>query len=221
MYRLINNSEKDAITVLAMMFASGNLPPPMVIFPYDRLKSAISASVPSERGIGKSSSGWMKAETFYEYTSIANVFNPWVTKNNIERPIVLYVDEHCSCVTLPMVEFCIKEKIELVFLFPNAMHLIQPCDKVLFKELKLKWNRKVAAWIRKKQRVIWYEDVELLLKKAFDSLDMTRLSAAGFRSCGLHPLSGDAIDYSLLRNLSADKIAKTSSEIFFIFLSWC
>ena len=68
----------------------------------------------------------MTAETFYEY--ITNIFYPWLVKNNISFPVVLYGDGHSSHVTIPLVKFCKSVQIELIALYPNATHIIQPLD---------------------------------------------------------------------------------------------
>ncbi|KAG8334755.1 hypothetical protein J6590_083468 [Homalodisca vitripennis] len=49
---------------------------PMIIYPYKRVLTDVVRSVPSHWGIGRSDSGWMKAEVFYEY--IGNVFNQYL-----------------------------------------------------------------------------------------------------------------------------------------------
>ena len=65
-------------------------------------------------------SGWMTAQSFYEY--IVNVFHPWLLRNKISMPIILYVDGHCSHLTMPLAQFCIENSIELAVLYPNATH---------------------------------------------------------------------------------------------------
>ncbi|TGZ46503.1 Uncharacterized protein DBV15_10347 [Temnothorax longispinosus] len=86
----------------------------------------------------------MTTETFYEY--IANVFYPWLLKENIHFPIVLYLDKHSSHVTIPLVSFCREKKIELISLYPNATHIIQPLDVALFHPFKDLWRKTVPKW---------------------------------------------------------------------------
>lgn len=100
-YTFTQNSDKECLTVLFMANANGQLPPPMVVFPYERILYSISQSMPDGWAIGKSDSGWMTAQTFYEY--IINVFHPWLLRNKISMPIILYVDSHCSHLTISTV----------------------------------------------------------------------------------------------------------------------
>ena len=86
----------------------------------------------------------MVSETFYSY--VANVFYPWCIKNQIELPVILYVDGHSSHITKPLSDFCVDHKIELVALFPNATHIMQPMDVSLFRSLKISWKDAVRKW---------------------------------------------------------------------------
>jgi hypothetical protein len=66
-------SEKEQITVMATFSANGNIVPSMLIFPYKKM-------------LGRSDSGWINSEVFYEY--IANHFIPFLKSSNIIRPVV-------------------------------------------------------------------------------------------------------------------------------------
>ncbi|KAJ8935243.1 hypothetical protein NQ314_012918 [Rhamnusium bicolor] len=59
---------------------AGSFAPPMIVFSYERVPSYVSASVPSNWGIGRSDTGWMCGATFFEY--ITNIFLPWLQENN-------------------------------------------------------------------------------------------------------------------------------------------
>jgi len=55
------------------------------------------------------------------------------------RLVILYDDGHSSHITLPFVKFCTDHYIELIALFPNATHLIQP-------DFKSSWKDSVNDW---------------------------------------------------------------------------
>lgn len=59
--------EKENITVLVVMTASGEICPPLVVFPYKRPPKAVVDSMPSDWILGKSETEWMRADTFFEY----------------------------------------------------------------------------------------------------------------------------------------------------------
>lgn len=89
-----SGDDKENLTVLITANAAGDLAPPMIVFPYERLPTLIANSVPKGWAIGRSETGWMCAKTFYEY--VCNVFNPWLDKNNVPKPIVFFLDGHRS-----------------------------------------------------------------------------------------------------------------------------
>lgn len=91
-YSHLPNDEKECLTVLMTANAAENIAPGMVMFAYERIPPAISVSMPECFAIGKSESGWMTAETFYEY--LTNVFYPWAVETEIEFPIIFFVDGH-------------------------------------------------------------------------------------------------------------------------------
>jgi hypothetical protein len=66
-YEVDRGQAKSTLTVLFTFSASGTITAPMIIYPYKRLPSEISMSVPKSWGIGISSNGWMKSKLFYEY----------------------------------------------------------------------------------------------------------------------------------------------------------
>ena len=49
--------------------ASGEITPPMIIYPYKRLPMEIKLTVPPDWEVGISDNGWMTKAVFYEYIS--------------------------------------------------------------------------------------------------------------------------------------------------------
>jgi len=100
--------------------------------------------LPDNWATGKTEKGWITGEAFYEY--IANVFHLWLLENNVPMPVVLFVDGHSSHLTLHLSEFASKNGIEIVALYPNATHVLQPLDVSVFGPLKKKFAQKVKEW---------------------------------------------------------------------------
>lgn len=86
-YSRVPNDDKECLSVLLTVNANGDLPPPMVVYPYTRVPGAIHATFPKKWAMGNTSSGWMTGEKFYEYV-ITNAFYPWLVRNNIEFPVL-------------------------------------------------------------------------------------------------------------------------------------
>ncbi|KAL7306097.1 hypothetical protein TKK_0001550 [Trichogramma kaykai] len=121
-YEISMGNEKETLTVLIFVTAAGELVTPMIVYPYMRLPPAVAKSVPSDWIIGKSDSGWMQSQVFYEY--MANGFNDWLTENNVRRPILCLVDGHKSHLTMYLSKFCDDHGIILYSLLPNATHIL-------------------------------------------------------------------------------------------------
>lgn len=103
-YTVAESSDREMITMLLGANAQGDIPPPMIVLNYKRIPSTIQTNIPKSMAVGLSSSGWMKADTFYDYMVIH--FLPWVKENEIPLPVIVFVDGHASHVSLTLSEFC-------------------------------------------------------------------------------------------------------------------
>ncbi|XP_020295118.1 uncharacterized protein LOC109860446 [Pseudomyrmex gracilis] len=133
-YEVKMGNEKETITVLLFFSASGEVAPPMIVYPYQQLPEEIANSVPAFWVIGKSDSGWMKSDVFFEH--MANDFNNWLEHKKIKKPVICYVDGHKSHLTMHLSDFCSKNGIILYALPPNCTHIIQPADVSVFRPVK-------------------------------------------------------------------------------------
>lgn len=208
-YNRIGNDEKDCLTVLVNANAEGTLAPPMVIYSYKRIPYSIISKLPKGWGIGATDSGWMTAESFYEY--ITNVFHPWLKKKEIELPVILFVDGHVSHVSLSVAEFCKENSIILIALLPNATHLLQPMDVSVFSPLKRQWINFVHDWrVKNNYERLKREDFAPLLKECLDNSLKTNTVPNGFRKTGLYPFNPDEIEYSKL--VSSTELSENSEK---------
>ncbi|KAL0102680.1 hypothetical protein PUN28_018176 [Cardiocondyla obscurior] len=190
----INNDEKECLTTLFCGNAIGKIAPPMVIFSFKRTPGHIASNMPKNWGIGHSESGWMTGETFYEY--IANIFYPWLIKNNIKFPVVLFLDGHTSHLTMALSNFCSEKEIELIALYPNATHILQPLDVAFFHPLKTSWAKVVRQWrMENNGERIKREKFAQLMQRAINVLEVDIILKNGFEKTGLHPFSSNGINY--------------------------
>ena len=128
------SAEKEQITVMATFSADGKIVPLMLIFPYKKMPKAIVESIPENWALGRSDSGWINSEVFYEYMS--NHFIACIKSSKITRPVVLFVDGHRSHLTTQVSKVCDNNGVILISLFPNTTHILQPADVVVFKPLQ-------------------------------------------------------------------------------------
>ncbi|CAD6211370.1 GSCOCG00010982001-RA-CDS, partial [Cotesia congregata] len=196
-YQVSTGLEKEAITVLLFFTASGETLPPCVVFPYIRPPRDLIESMPDEWILGKSETGWMKTDVFYDYCTKS--LNPWLTEKNIKRPVLVLVDGHKSHLTLKLSEFCAENQIILYPLPPNTTHMMQPADVSVFKPLNPEWQKTVRDWQMQPENLnshLSKNKLCPLLKKLLDSTNLSDTIKNGFKRTGLYPFDPDAIDYT-------------------------
>lgn len=198
------SNDRECLTTMFTVNASGTIAPPMVMFRYQRTPQSIRSSIPDNWVHGNSSNGWMTGETFYDY--IADTFYPWLLENQIELPIILYIDKTSTNLTMSLCEFCEKNKIELLPLQANATHIIQPLTVAFFQPMKFAWKDIVKQWNEENfGRKFRKEDFSSALKQTMDFVYDNDFLRAGFMSCGLCPFSLETIDYTTIKNFDSYK----------------
>lgn len=197
LYVIKSGKEKENITVLITFNASGAICPPLVVFPYVRPPKALIENVPRNWVVGKSDSGWMTGEVFFEY--ISNDFNSWLERNNIKRPILLLIDGHKSHMTLPLSQFCAQHDIILYALPPNTTHILQPADVSVFKPMKQEWKNTVKNWQKRPEnsnQIVTKINFCKVFEETLQNTQMQSHVVKGFRKCGLYPFNPDSVDYT-------------------------
>ncbi|KYB26861.1 hypothetical protein TcasGA2_TC033511 [Tribolium castaneum] len=111
-YTVDSNNSKESITVMFTFAADGQSCPPMMVYNYQRIPQKVAESVSEGWGIGRSGSGWMTSELFFEY--IANVFHPYLVKKGITMPVIYFLDGHKTHLTYEVSKLCKALNIELI-----------------------------------------------------------------------------------------------------------
>ncbi|CAF4828048.1 unnamed protein product [Pieris macdunnoughi] len=186
-YQQVNPDEKECLTVLITGSASGAIHPPTILFKYKIIPQEIAQNFLPEWGLGKTDSGWMTCEAFFEF--IADIFHPWLKKESIPLPVILFVDGHASHLSLQVSQFCEKNGIILIALYPNATHLLQPMDVAVFRTLKEHWKKRVHEWriSNLEAPILKKKDFPKLLKEVIDTTLNATIFENGFRKYGLFP----------------------------------
>ncbi|XP_015123368.1 uncharacterized protein LOC107045568 [Diachasma alloeum] len=194
-YNFINNHQKECLTMMICGNAKGQLAPPMVVFPYSRnIPAKITKDIPSDWIAGKSENGWVDCDSCFDW--VRDHFHPWLVRNNIKFPIVLYLDACTSHLTFSLSNLCKKKGIILVALYPHSSHIIQPINIGVFCQLSDVWKGIVDQWREEHEgNHLRRENFASLLQKAIRALDVEKLLTDAFRSTGLYPFSMDAVDF--------------------------
>lgn len=182
------------MTVLAGYNADGEMLPTMVVYPLRKPRKEIVSGVPDGWVIGLSDSGWMKAETFFEY--VANNLSPWLDEKNIPKPVLFVVDGHKTHMTYPLSKFCSETWIILYALLPNATHILQPMDVSVFQPLKVEWKKTFRKWqANHHNQCVTRKEFATLLKMAMENGVTLETIQNGFRTCGFYPFDPNAVQY--------------------------
>lgn len=189
--------EKDCITTLIMCRANGDLPPPMIVHPCKRITASIALKSPSEWAIGRSESGLITRENFFEY--IANIFLPWLRKSNVPLPILLFVDGHSSPLSMPLSDLCSQNGLIVISFLPNSTRFLQPLDVGMFHLLKKEWKKVMTNWRKENDETnVRKEDFAPLLDRVFNNLkdSLPIIIPDAFKTCGIHPFTPDNIQFN-------------------------
>ncbi|CAK1579754.1 unnamed protein product [Parnassius mnemosyne] len=213
LYQIKSGSEKDNLTVLVTFNAKAQVCPPLIVFPYIRPPKQIADSMPPHWVLGRSDSGWMRSDVFFEY--ITNDFNNWVVSNEIQRPILLLVDGHKSHMSLELSGMCEQMGIILYALPPNTTHILQPADVSVFGPLKSEWKNVVRKFLTKPENLnssVTKTNFCVIFKDCLESTNMPRNIINGFRKCGLYPFDPNAVDYSKCVQNTLEKLNSDNSK---------
>lgn len=214
-YEVKSGSEKECITALFTISADGQIYPPMIVYPYERIPAEIARNTNLDWAIGRfcnlsknylprsfiffcfsgrSKKGWMTSETFFSYVS--NTLLPYLKNKSIQLPILYILDGHKSHLTYNLSKFCSDNGIFLYALLPNATHILQPADVSLFAPLKSKWKKVVSEWKKSNNnKIVNKATFPLLLENAVQEIVADTVKN-GFRKCGLYPFDVEAIDFT-------------------------
>ncbi|XP_055714409.1 uncharacterized protein LOC129808661 [Phlebotomus papatasi] len=176
------NSDKENITTLFCVNASGCFGPPLTLYKYARLPAVAALSAPAHWALGK--------------TEIGNVFLPFQNEQQIQRPIIVFLDGHKSHLSLQLSEMCRDNGIILVALYPNATHILQPLDVAVFKAIKSRWKAYKRQWrIEHDGNEVTKFDLPSILNKIIQEDQMPNNVVSGFRATGIFPFNENAVDY--------------------------
>lgn len=214
LYARVGNSDKESYTALFAANAFGTLAPTLMLFPYkQRIPGEIFNNLPPNWAAGRTESGWMNRDTFYLY--LRDVFHPWLLREKIALPVIVFVDGHKSHVSPLTTELCRKAKIILICLPPNSTQITQPLDVSFFRPLKAFWNQLLTEWrIDHGGELLPRCEIAPLLQKAIDKMvNLKSTLVNGFRRSGLYPFDVDAVDYASLVTEDHEKLTLQHQDI--------
>jgi hypothetical protein len=201
----ISSGSRDHITACYMVSANGSIVPPRLVFKGVRnvaqthLKNLPKDGKSGDWQMSVSPKGFVTRELHME---ILHDLDKFLVTNEINRPVILFLDGASPHISLDALKFCKEKNIQPWLFRPNMTHLLQPLDLTFFSSLKSELKSIVWNWhgevANAGQTLNKYSVVVLLQKATEKCLDKEGIISNGFRRAGLTPWDTTAPDVSKL-----------------------
>ena len=171
--------------------------PPLVVYKAKNLWVKWTKGGPAGATYSVSDSGWMEKANFCEW--FKHSFLPSVSHLLATGPVILFLDGHGSHIDFELVTIALKHHVILMCLPPHASHILQPLDVTCYGPLKQVWRQTLKDF-KTKSGAMHVTKVEFpaLLKEVWEKSLLAGHLRNGFKCCGLHPLSNEAVSDSKL-----------------------
>lgn len=110
--------------------------------------------------------------------------------DRVQGTIVIWADGFTGHSSLDLQKYCNANNIVFILLLPNATHLIQPLDKVVFKPVKTEQKVQTSLYKRKENKTELNEvDFTRILSRTLKKVVTKELVKKAFESTGIYPLN--------------------------------
>ena len=172
------------ITVCACVSAAGRALPPVLLYPRKRVQPHWATDAPPGSLILANDSGWMDKETFPK--ALTHFISHMSASE--QNPQLLIFDNHCSHVTLQVINIAREHGVAIVTLPAHCSHRMQPLDVSVMAPFKTFYSEEINAWHhRNPGRTISIHELAAPVNKAFTrAFSMVNITA-GFAKSSVWP----------------------------------
>ena len=111
-------------------------------------------------------------------------------KVNIEHPVLLLLDNHCSHLAIDVLDYCKDNGVVLLSFPPHCSHKLQPLDRTVFDPLKKIWAPEQQTWMRNNPgKTMTIFDLPGILRKTFPQSSVSGKIIKGFEVTGIYPFN--------------------------------
>lgn len=182
---IIQPGNREWVTVVEAINASGWAIPPMIIFAGKLHQTAWYKALPAQWTIAVSDNGWTTDQL--GLTWLQDVFHPYTKDRTVGQYRLLILDGHGSHMTAEFDRFCLDNAIITLCMPPHSSHLLQPLDVACFSPLKRAYGHQVEICMQLGRKHIdkldFLEAFKPARTAAFSSLTIRN----GFAAAGLVP----------------------------------
>ncbi len=189
---LMQGGNREWVTVIQSICASGRATPPFIIYKGRVHISAWyeEAGIPHDWKFAVSDNGWTNNELGLEWLQHFDAHTKHHTKG-AHRLLIL--DGHESHQSQEFKDYCLENKILTLCMPSHSSHILQPLDVVCFSPLKLKYSQRVRDLAR---RHVFHIDKEGFLpafRDAFLQVFTHENCKKAFKATGLVPLNAQVV----------------------------
>ena len=188
------SGNRETITVIACVSASGKTLPPHIIVKGKTAKSLMGFNTeasPPGTNWSWSETGWTKqglAKLWFTDTFMANI--------GPERPQLLVLDGHDSHNFLELIDLAVENNIHIVEMPAHTSNWLQPCDRSLFKPLKDYYRSSAQELMSQFPGVVTCRaNFTGLFAAAWTKAMTPGNISSGFQSCGIYPFNPLAVPH--------------------------
>jgi len=139
--RALQPGNREWVTVIEAISASGWATPPMIIFAGKVHQSTWYQDIPIDWTIGLSDNGWINDKLTFQW--LEQVFERHTASRTIGRYRLLILDSHGSHATADFEHFCRDHFIIPLYMSSHSSHRLQPLDVSCFAPLKEFYGQQV------------------------------------------------------------------------------
>lgn len=182
--KLTSGERGILVTTCAIICASGQALPPVLVFPRKNFKDhMMHGAPPGALGLA-APTGWMNADLFVE------VMRHFIkhTSASPENPALLIMDNHESHLSIEALDLAKQAGVTVLTLHPHTTAKMQPLDVGINGPFKSYYNGAVDSWLMRnpgKQLTVYNvaECVGQAYAKAMTPVNI----ASAFKKCGIFP----------------------------------
>ena len=200
-------SSREHVTLSVTVGADGSVAGMRVVYSGKRRskeEKELEETLPTDGVTGpwrfsKSPKGYVNRIIFLE---ILRDLKDYVEKENIEKPVILFIDGFSGHLGLSVAEFCSEFGIQLILLRSNMTHVLQPLDVKIFGPAKTAIRARNHHWHADNptrplnKRSLISEVVRPAFEEVFSRKETV---TKAFQVTGLYPFNPLAPDYSKLQ----------------------
>jgi DDE superfamily endonuclease/helix-turn-helix, Psq domain len=210
----VSQERGTLVTLCCGVNALGNAIPPFFVFPRVNFQFQWLATAPpgsAATGHAKAT-GWMTSENFLEFMKHFEKH----AKPTVEHPVLLIMDNHCSHISIEVLNYAKDHFITILSFPPHCSHALQPLDRSVFGPLKTYINQAMDNWMRDPQNANKAMSIHVLpamVSYAFPKAFTPTNIIAGFRCTGIYPFDRNVFtDVDFMPSFVSDRPLNTEGD---------